>query len=181
VALISSAVSDLKKEHDEIPVANLEETSPYVILDLDAYFKMKVLTLTREDEDKILKFLLLSALAEVKSPEEFNQGKDWTIYPNEYIANITRLASRVEEADVRTGDKGIPQPPKLENDPVLSFKFGNNGSILDFSDEPMVMKFKEYLNMPEKREWWQKCLDTGLPLLTSLPLKELGFRVQWII
>jgi len=180
-ALISSAVSDLRKNAKEISVANLEETHPYTILDFDAYFKMKALTLTDKDKNKILKFMLLSALAEVKSPEEFNQGKDWTICPDEYIANITRLASRIEEADVRIGEKGIPQLPKLENDPVLNFKFGDNGSILDFSDEPIVIKFKEYLNMPEKRNWLQKCLDIGLPLLTSLPLKELGFRVRWII
>jgi len=70
----------------------------------------------------------------------------------------------------KIGEKGIPEIPKLESDPIM-----------DFSDEPMVINFKEYLNKPEKRNWLQKRLDIGLPRYTSLPLKELGFRMQWII
>lgn len=179
--LISSAISELRRKGRKIPIAKLKKILPYDILDFDAYFRMKLPLLTEDDKKKVLKFTLLDALAEVKNPEEFSQGRDWTIYPDEYLTNITKLASKVEDAEVKIGEKGIPEIPKLESDPILNFKFIDKGSIIDFSDEPMVINFKEYLNKPKKRNWLKKCLDLGLPLYTSLPLEELGFRIQWII
>jgi len=180
-ALISSAISELRRKGREIPIAKLEEILPYDILDFDAYFRMKLPLLTEDDKKKVLKFTLLDVLAEVKNPEEFSQGRDWTIYPDEYLTNITKLASKVEDAEVKIRKKGIPEIPKLESEPILNFKFIDKGSIMDFSDEPMVPNFKEYLNKPEKRNWLQECLDIGLPLYTSLPLEALGFRIKWII
>jgi len=174
-ALISSAISELRRNGREIPIAKSN------ILEFNSYFKMKLPMLTDDDKKKILKFTLLDALAQVKDPDPFSRGRDWTIYPEEYVTNITKLAAKVEDAEVRIGEKGISEIPKLESEPILDFKFIDKGSMMDFSEEPMVINFKEYSNNTKKRNWLQKCLDLGLPLYTSIPLKALGFRVQWII
>jgi len=127
-----------------------------------------------------MKFALLCASVEIED-RRHRRKQIRSIPLDKYVRNTTELISKVDDAEVEIGEKGIPEVPKLERDPILNFKFINKGSIIDFSDEPMISSFKEYLNNTKKRQWLQKCLNLGLPLYTSLPLKEIGFRIQWII
>jgi len=157
--------NQLWKGSDKIP-------SPYDIVRLDVYTRMKLYFFKENEKIRLVQYLLESFAKYIEGEGQLLIS-DIRNHSQDYLLATTLLLEKLD-TETKTGRIEIKSP-------IMNLKFYDAKRKIDFSDEPFAKNFLAFKKDPKRRKWLQKCLLVGLPIFPYIPFDKLGFEVKNIL